>query len=111
MPAWRAYSRSMDQSITRYLADAKGDADPTEARFKMAVLDDMVAALRADNSSVSAAVTDTAQDRAALDALLYLNEANLVDAAISARFYLKSSHKEIFDSIKKMRFEKPTRLK
>lgn len=89
---------------------AKGDFDPSEERFKLSTLDALVAALRAANSEVSAAAIAKAQARAALDALLYTNADNLVDAANSAKYYLSSSFKEIYQSVKHMRFTKPRRL-
>jgi len=89
---------------------AKGDFDPSEERFKLATLDALVAALRAANTEISAAVVNKAQARAALDALLYTNPDNLVDAANSAKLYLSSSFKQVYQSVRRMRFEKPKRL-
>jgi hypothetical protein len=86
--------------------------NPEEDRFKLSTLDALVAALRAANSDVSAAATETNQARAALDALLYTNAGNLVDAATSAKKYVGSAFRthQVNQNIKKLKFEKPKRL-
>jgi len=89
---------------------AKGDFNPTETRFRLSTLDALVQSLRDANSNVSSAKSETDQARAALDAILYLNADNLVDAANSAKFYLKSSFSHVYESVKNMRFRKPARL-
>lgn len=87
--------------------------NPEEDKFKLTTLDALVAALRAANSDVSAAEADTNQARAALDAVLYTNPDNLVDAANSAKKYVGSAFRthQVNHNIKNLRFEKPKRLR
>lgn len=86
---------------------------PEEDKFKLSTLDATVAAMRQANSDVSAAETATNQARAALDALLYTNPDNLVDAAVSSKKYVGAAFRthQVNQNIKNLKFRKPDRIK
>ena len=86
--------------------------NPEEDRFKHDALDAMVTALHDADTNVIETASETAQARAALDAPLYTKTNNLIDGVISARNYLKSSHKSsaAYQKIKRFKFAKPKRL-
>ncbi|CAN5371855.1 hypothetical protein BH10ACI1_BH10ACI1_27100 [soil metagenome] len=85
---------------------------PEEERFKLSALDALVAAMRQANTDVSLAATETLMARTALDAVLYTNPDNLVDAGNSARIYVRSAFRghQVYNAIKGFYFRKPKRL-
>lgn len=85
---------------------------PDEERFKLASLDALIDSLNAANSSVATAAAATLAARTALDAVLYTDAANLVDAGNAAKTYLKAAFSKhpVYQSVKNFRFRKPARF-
>jgi hypothetical protein len=85
---------------------------PPETPFKLTTLDATIDALRDFNTEIPSLAAATTQSRTALDAPLYTNADNFVDAANSAIAYLSSAFKntQVYHNVKKLKFKKPKRL-
>ncbi|MBS1794581.1 MAG: hypothetical protein JSS81_12040 [Acidobacteria bacterium] len=87
---------------------------PTDDKFSLATIETNVGALHNSNTEVGRLEASTQNLRTELDDLLYLAEECLINAAESARFYIKSrftTRHPIWQQIKKLRFDKPNRLR
>lgn len=85
-----------------------------EDRYKAATRRAELAALRAANTSVIQAESDSSTTGATLDNLAYLDADSLMNACISAKTYLRSKYGatgQPYKNIAKTRFELPTRLR
>ncbi len=113
-PAQTSYP-SRAEHFANYVETLRVDAGytPTEKHFQLATLDGTTAALRQINTDVAQVATDTDSARTALDAPLYTDADNAVDAANSAKTYLAAAFKDsqVYNNVKRLKFKKPSRLK
>lgn len=113
-PAQTSYP-SRTEHFANFVETLRADStfNPTETRFNLTTLDTMTAALRSINTEIPQLAADTGKARTALDAPLYTDPDNFVDAANSAITYLSSAFKDhqVYHNVKKLKFKKPVRLK
>jgi hypothetical protein len=87
---------------------------PEEDKFKLATLDALVAALRQANTDVTSAEAATSTARQALDKLLYTGEACALNSVNAAKPYIRAvfgAENPVYQTITKLTFRKPSRLK